>query len=91
MDRILKPIDGLLNHTTMYRLVLYYVGALLVGDFALGDIQAFGQGWIFGQGLQTILREGTRIAIQSYQCGVSGRVKLLDRVRTLGSTGAGGG
>ncbi|MDE2385521.1 MAG: RnfABCDGE type electron transport complex subunit D [Alphaproteobacteria bacterium] len=33
---MLKPVDGLLNHITMYRLVLYYVGALLAGDFALG-------------------------------------------------------
>jgi ferredoxin-NADP reductase/Na+-translocating ferredoxin:NAD+ oxidoreductase RnfD subunit len=29
-------IDGFLNHVTMYRLVLYYVGALLLADFALG-------------------------------------------------------
>jgi ferredoxin-NADP reductase len=36
MDKILKPIDGLLNHITMYRLVLYYLGALLATDFGLG-------------------------------------------------------
>ena len=32
----LASIDGFLNHVTMYRLVLYYVGALLLADFALG-------------------------------------------------------
>jgi len=35
MNKILKPMDGLLNHITMYRLVFYYVGALLAGDFVL--------------------------------------------------------
>lgn len=29
-------VDGYLNHTTMYRLVLYYVSALLVAAFGLG-------------------------------------------------------
>jgi glycine betaine catabolism B len=29
-------VDGYLNHTSMYRLVLYYVSALLAGAFALG-------------------------------------------------------
>jgi glycine betaine catabolism B len=32
-------IDGFLNHTTMYRLVLYYVSALLVAAFGLGFFQ----------------------------------------------------
>ena len=36
MRQMLKPVDGLLNHITMYRLVLYYCGALLAGDFTLG-------------------------------------------------------
>ncbi len=36
MKHLLNPIDGFLNHVTMYRLVLYYVGALLLADFALG-------------------------------------------------------
>lgn len=36
MSKILSVIDGFLNHVTMYRLVLYYVGALLLADFALG-------------------------------------------------------
>jgi len=33
---MLRYIDDFLNHTTMYRLVLYYVGILLAFDFALG-------------------------------------------------------
>lgn len=32
-------VDGFLNHTTMYRLVLYYVSALLVAAFGLGFFQ----------------------------------------------------
>ena len=36
MDRIFKPLDDVLNHITMYRLVLYYCLALLLGDFGLG-------------------------------------------------------
>ncbi len=32
---MIKFVDGFLNHTTMYRLVLFYVLALLVGDFGL--------------------------------------------------------
>ena len=36
MGKILEPIDRLLNHTTMYRVVLYYLAVLLAGDFALG-------------------------------------------------------
>jgi glycine betaine catabolism B len=32
----LNLVDGFLNHVTMYRLVLYYVGALLLGAVALG-------------------------------------------------------
>ena len=38
MNRITTLVDGFLNHVTMYRLVLYYVGALLLGDFALGFV-----------------------------------------------------
>lgn len=33
---MISAIDGFLNHTTMYRLVLYYVSALLVAAFGLG-------------------------------------------------------
>ena len=33
---MLRLIDDFLNHTTMYRLVLYYTGILLAYDFALG-------------------------------------------------------
>ena len=33
---MINRIDGFLNHVTMYRLVLYYVVALLVGAFVLG-------------------------------------------------------
>ncbi len=33
---MINRIDGFLNHITMYRLVLYYVLALLVGAFVLG-------------------------------------------------------
>ena len=29
-------VDGYLNHTTMYRLMLYYVSALLVTAFGFG-------------------------------------------------------
>ena len=36
LQPVLRPIDGLLNHITMYRLVLLYCGALLVADFGLG-------------------------------------------------------
>lgn len=32
-------VDGFLNHTTMYRLVLYYVSALLIAAFGLGFFQ----------------------------------------------------
>ncbi|MDE2445243.1 MAG: hypothetical protein KGO94_03630 [Alphaproteobacteria bacterium] len=33
---MLAPVDKFLNHTTMYRLVLYYVSALLLAAFGLG-------------------------------------------------------
>ncbi|MDP8996500.1 MAG: hypothetical protein M3O03_05790 [Pseudomonadota bacterium] len=36
MNYTLEFVDRYLNHTTMYRLVLYYCVALLMGDFALG-------------------------------------------------------
>ena len=36
MSKFKNLVDGFLNHVTMYRLVLYYVGALLLGDFVLG-------------------------------------------------------
>ena len=36
LQPVLRPIDDLLNHITMYRLVLLYCGALLVADFGLG-------------------------------------------------------
>jgi glycine betaine catabolism B len=38
MSKIKTLVDGFLNHVTMYRLVLYYVGALLLADFALGFV-----------------------------------------------------
>ena len=36
MNSITEFVDRYLNHTTMYRLVLYYCAALLTGDFLLG-------------------------------------------------------
>ena len=36
MNTVIGFIDRYLNHTTMYRLVLYYCTALLAGDFILG-------------------------------------------------------
>lgn len=36
MNKIKALVDGSLNHVSMYRLVLYYVGALLLADFVLG-------------------------------------------------------
>ncbi len=33
---MMNRIDGILNHVTMYRLVLYYVAALLTGAFVMG-------------------------------------------------------
>ena len=36
MMNLLNLVDGFLNHVTMYRLVFYYVGALLLGAFVLG-------------------------------------------------------
>lgn len=36
---MLNIVDGYLNHTTMYRLVLYYVSALLLTAFGLGFFQ----------------------------------------------------
>ncbi|MEP6827864.1 MAG: hypothetical protein ABJA10_07295, partial [Aestuariivirga sp.] len=36
LSPLLRPIDGFLNHITMYRLVLLYCAALLGVDFALG-------------------------------------------------------
>ena len=36
MSFLMQRIDGFLNHTTMYRLVLYYCAALLAADFGLG-------------------------------------------------------
>ena len=35
LQPVLRPIDSLLNHITMYRLVLLYCTALLVSDFGL--------------------------------------------------------